>query len=64
MDYIRYNPTTQQIDVSLILSVPDDGPVTENADYLPAPDGWQWTDTQLPQVQTAIATYNDSQEAD
>lgn len=62
MDYIRYNATTQQIDVSLILSVPDDGAVTENTDYSPTTDGWEWTDTQSPAVQSAIVAYNDAQE--
>ena len=60
MDYLRFNVTTQQVDASLIISVPLDGigsgPLIDNPAYVAAETGWAWVDVSLPDVQAAIAT--------
>ena len=56
-DYIRYNATTQQVDTTLMLSVPANGPVTDNAEYVSAADGWAWMNFWDPSVQEVVVAW-------
>jgi len=58
MDYLRFNVTTQQVDTSLIISIPRDGvgsgPLVDNPAYMAADAGWAWRNTDDTDVQSAI----------